>query len=78
MRFQLPTLGPRVRAIVMIDVAEEEASVGPVDDEPDIAADANGPEPLVLRFIELMELQARMGRVQLEIEKKLLLTPPSA
>src|SRR5207245_603461 len=34
MRFQLATLRPRVRAIMMIDVAEEETGVGPVDDEP--------------------------------------------
>jgi hypothetical protein len=30
--------------------------------EPDVAVDANRPEVLVFRFIELVELEARMGR----------------
>jgi hypothetical protein len=39
-----------------------------VDDDADIAADTNGGEALVFGFVELVELQAGMGGVQLEIE----------
>src|SRR5262245_31673873 len=72
MRFQLPTLGPRVRAVVMIDVAEEEASVGPVNDEPYVGAYPYRPEALVLRFVQFVEAETRRRRIHLEVEGRRL------
>ena len=52
------------------DVAEQEAGSGPVDDQPDVATDANGPEVLVLRPVDLVQLQPRMRRVHLQVERR--------
>ena len=52
MPFQPPSFGPLVRRVVMVDVAEQEAGSGPVDDEPDVATDPHGPEVLVLRPVD--------------------------
>ena len=47
---QAAALSPCVGRIVMPDVTEQEAGVCLVDDQADIAADAHGPEVLVLRL----------------------------
>ena len=52
----------------MTDVAEEEALVGAVDDEPDIEIAADRPEVLVLGLVEAVELQAGVGRIELKVE----------
>ena len=70
MPFQSPSFGPLVRRVVMIDVEEQEAGSGPVDDQPDVATDPNGPEVLVLRPVDLVQLQARMRRIHLEVERR--------
>ena len=72
MPLQSPTLGPLVRRVVMIDVAEQEAGSGPMDDQPDVATDPNGPEVLVLRPVDLVQLQPRMRRVHLQVERRRL------
>src|SRR5688572_28163503 len=69
MRFQPATLGPRIRAIVMIDVAEEEAGVGLVDDEPDVGAYPDRPETLVLRLVQFVEAEAGRRRIHLQVER---------
>ena len=68
MRLELPALRPRVRAVVVIDVAEQQAGVGPVHDQPDVRVDPDRPETLVLRLIELVKAQARRRRVHLQVE----------
>jgi len=40
MRFQLPPFGPRVCAVVVIDITEQQAAVGPVHNQSDVDADA--------------------------------------
>ena len=70
MPFQPPSFGPLIGGVVMIDVAEEEAGSGPVDDQPDVATDPNGPEVLVLRPVDLVQLQPRMRRVHLQVERR--------
>ena len=72
MRFQLATLSPRICAIVMIDVAEEEARVGLMNDQADVGADPNRPETLVLRLVQLVEAEAGCGRIHLQIERRRL------
>ena len=56
---QPPSFGPLIGGVVMIDVAEQEAGSCPVDDQPDVATDPNGPEVLILRPVDLVQLQAR-------------------
>ena len=70
MPFHSPTLGPLIRRVVMVHVAEQEARRGPVHDQPDVATDPNRPEVLVLRPIDLMQLQPRMRRVHLQVERR--------
>src|SRR5687768_10263134 len=53
----------------MIDVAQQQAAGRLVDDQADVAADAYGPEVLVLRLVEPVELHAGARRVHLEVER---------
>jgi hypothetical protein len=43
-----------------------------MDDEPDVAADANRPEVPVPRLVEPMELHARVRRIHLQVERRRL------
>jgi len=69
MSFEPPALRPLVSVIVMAHVAEQQAGFGLMHDQPDIAVYPNRPESAVLGLVEPMELQTRMSRVQLEIER---------
>ena len=57
---------------MVADVAEQQARLGPVDDQPDVAADPHRPEVLVLRLVELVELQPGLRRVDLQVEGRRL------
>ena len=72
MAFDLASLGPVVGGVVVIDVTEEQAVVGLVDDDADVARDADGPEVPVARALEPVELHARTGRIQLQVEGRRL------
>ena len=65
MGLQLASFCPPVRLVVVVDVAEHEAALGPVDNDPDVAANPDGPEVAVSRAIKPVELQAWTGRVHL-------------
>ena len=69
MPLQPPPLGPLIRRVVMVHVAEQEARRGPVDDQTDVATNADGPEVLVLRPLDLVQFQPRMRRVHLQVER---------
>ncbi len=58
--------------VVVIDVAEQQAGVGPVNDEPDVAAHAHRPEAPVPRLVELVKAQPRTRRIYLQIERRRL------
>ena len=58
-----------VSIIVMGNVAQQQAGVVAVDDEPDVAGDTNGPEVLVLCLVQLVKAHTRMCRVQLQVER---------
>ena len=68
MGLELPTLRPLVGFVVVIDVTEQEASLTPVDDQSQIAPDTHGPEVLVSRFVQPMEAQTRVRRIDLQVE----------
>ena len=68
MRLELPSLGPAVGTIMMIDVAQQWPARRAMDDDADVSVDANGPEVLVFGFVEAMEAVAGVSRVHLEIE----------
>ena len=40
-----------------------------MDDEPDVGVDANGPEIRVFGPLQLVKAQARVGRVELQVER---------
>src|SRR5437016_7556084 len=69
MCLELPPLAPRVRLVMMRDVAEKEALCGSMNDQADVGADADRPEAFVLRLVEAMEVEARARRVHLQIER---------
>src|SRR5260370_35429379 len=70
--FELPAFGPVIGAVVVTDIAQQQAGFSPMNDQPDVAAHPNRPKPVIFRAIELMELQSWMSRVQLEIEGRSL------
>jgi len=53
---------------MVTDVAQQQTGIGPVHDQPDVATHPDRPESAILGLFELVELQARMRRIQLEIE----------
>ena len=53
MGFQFTTLGPVVRLVVVIDIAEQKAALSLVNDQSNVAADANRPEVLSLDLSSL-------------------------
>jgi hypothetical protein len=62
-RFEFAAARPIVGFVVVMDVAEQEAEVGPVDDEAEVAVSAREPEVAVLGFIDAVELKTRLCRV---------------
>lgn len=66
--FDFAAFGPLVGFVVVVDVAEEEAAFGAMDDEADVAADTGAPEVFVFGFVEFVELDAGVGGVGLEVE----------
>lgn len=72
MRLQPAPLGPLIGLVVVIDVAEQQTAVGPMDDEPDVAAHPHRPEVPVSRLVELVKLKPRTRRIHLKIERRRL------
>lgn len=72
MPLDLPPLGPRIRGVVMIDVAEHQARCRLVNDETQIATDAHGPEVRVLGLAQPVKLHSRTRGIQLQIERRRL------
>lgn len=68
MGLQLAPCRPVVVLVVVIDVAQQETALCLMDNEPDIRANTDGPEVLVLCRVERVEAHARIRRVDMEIE----------
>ena len=58
MHLELPSLGPRVRLVMVVDVAEEDAVLGSVHDYPNVSANPDRPEVLVFRLVQSMDVGA--------------------
>ena len=52
----------------MIDVAEQEAVLGAVDDDADVRADSHGPEVFITGAVEPVELQSRARGIHLHVK----------
>ena len=52
----------------MVHVTQEQTLVGLVDDDPQIVADPNRPEVLVLCLVEFVKFHARALRVHLQVK----------
>ena len=68
MNLQPPPLRPLVCRVVVIHIAKQEARARPMHHEPQVARDADRPEVWVFGFIKPVKLQARVRRVQLQVE----------
>jgi hypothetical protein len=66
---QLASFPPLIRPIVMSDVTQQNAGVGPVDDEPNVLIDPHRPEIAVPCFVEPVELQSWIRWIHLEIKR---------
>lgn len=53
---------------MVIDVAEQKAALSLVDNQSNVAADTNGPEVFILRFVELVKAHSRVSRVELQVK----------
>jgi hypothetical protein len=65
---QLPPLGPRVRVVVMPDVAKQQARPRAVYDQPQVPVHPHRPEVLVTGAIQPVELHTGVCRIELEVE----------
>ena len=65
MGFQFAPLGPRIGRIMVINVTEQQATFGLVDDQAQITADAYRPEVFVARPVEFVKTHARVDRIEL-------------
>lgn len=72
MRLDAPALRPRIGFVVVVDIGEQQARLGLVDDDPDVAADPGRPEIRVLRLVDAMQLQTGVGRIDLHVEGRRL------
>ena len=70
MRLDPPALGPGVGIVVVADIGEEEARLGLVDDDADVAADPHRPEMRVAGAVDAVEVQPGCRRVHLQIERR--------
>ena len=68
MRLDPPPLGPAIGVVMMTDIGEQQAAGGLVDDDADVAADADRPEIRVLGIVDAVELKSRPVRLGLKIE----------
>ena len=59
---------PLIRGVVVVHVAQKETRRRLVNNQANVTAHAGGPEALVLRPLDLMELEPGMRRVHLQIE----------
>ena len=59
---------PGVGVVVMIDVAQQQAGVGFVDDDAEVVVDPHRPEVRVPGSIQAMKVQPRLRRVELKVE----------
>jgi hypothetical protein len=57
-RFDPAALGPGVGIVVVADICQEEARLGLVDDDPDVATDPYRPEMWIARTLDAVEAQA--------------------
>jgi len=65
---ELASFGPVVGLVVVIHIAQKEATLRAMHDESDVGVDTHRPEVPVARLVELVELQPGMSRIELKIE----------
>src|ERR1044072_1792688 len=65
MRLQLPTLGPGVGLVMMIDVTQQKTRSCFMNDQPNITARTHRPEILILGLVEPVKSQSRTRRIEL-------------
>ena len=68
MRLDAPPGRPGVGFVVMVDVSKQEARLGLVDDDTEVAVDTYGPKVLVFRLVDPVKLEAGIARIGLEVE----------
>ena len=67
-RLQLAPLGPVVGVVVVVDVAEQQAVGGPVDDQPDVALTRTDQKFLSFARSSLWKLKPGLAGIELQVE----------
>ena len=75
MLFKEPALSPAIRIVVLPDIAEQEIGRRLVHNHAHAVVDPNRPEVLVPGPVHPMELQSRLRRIELQIERRRLRGP---
>ena len=68
MRLQFPPPRPVVGLVMVVDVAEQQTGRRLVHDDRDVRIHTHRLEVLVLRFVQLVELQSRCRQIHLEVK----------
>ena len=68
MRLDPPPFSPGIRVVMVSDIRHQDAPAGLMDDQPDIAVNARGPEIGVSALFNPVQLKAVAGRVHLQVE----------
>ena len=68
MGFQLAALGPCIGFVVVIHIANQQARIRPMDDQPNVTAGPHRPEPGVPAVLQFVEAHAGVDWVHLEVE----------
>jgi hypothetical protein len=70
--FEPSPFSPRVGLVVVIDVAQQQASGSFVNDQADIGTHSHGPKILILGMVDLVKTHPRICRVNLQVERRRL------
>ena len=65
-----PLLCPVVSLVVVVRVAQEQAALRPVNNEPNVGVLPHRPRVLVLRPVQLMKTHPWTCRIQLQVERR--------
>ena len=71
-RLYAAALGPGVGGVVVVDIGDQQAGARLVQDQPDVAPDARGPEVRIFRLVDPVHLQSRCGRIELQVHYRQL------
>jgi hypothetical protein len=68
MGLKLSALRPLIGSVVMINITKQEIRIGFMNDDPQVPSGPYRPEILIFRSFDTMELQSRVGGIDLQVK----------